>query len=427
MKKVLSIIFVTIILLSFSSCKNEENIETNSSNSHENDIKVPVSESSVKHENPRTNYTKEEAVEIIDKYSDPKLKVSEDFSVDAPKKIDHVSTFLCGTTAQLAARESIEDFRSAFNFLFPNHDFDENCFYYVGPNSSMEQEGGYKRVAERYKELVSGEEEAYLFFYDESDTEKEDRVALTLRSPFGSDITTVNKGAAHRLAYHMGLTTSYGSDIFTASRYFTYVGSYSPDSEEVFKLSDKEISVKDAVVFFENYVNSLPCLIKPCFSIHVNDVQVYKVDEDLYCYNYTTSKIYDGIPFDYAVSGSHGGRGNRDLGIGEMIKSNDVDYIYGTFKTATVMDEKQFSDIISFEKAVTITSEKMTDYVEFEVKSAQLVYCTNDDIGGSGKLGETKNPVFPAWKLMLYNPNDNCSYSCYVNVLSGDFESYRES
>ena len=122
MKKVLSIIFVTIILLSFSSCKNEENIETNSSNSHENDIKVPVSESSVKHENPRTNYTKEEAVEIIDKYSDPKLKVSEDFSVDAPKKIDHVSTFLCGTTAQLAARESIEDFRSAFNFLFPNHE-----------------------------------------------------------------------------------------------------------------------------------------------------------------------------------------------------------------------------------------------------------------------------------------------------------------
>lgn len=264
-----------------------------------------------------------------------------------------------------------------------------------------------------------------MFYYDESETDKEDRVAATLRSPFGSDITTINKGAAQKIAYQMGLISSYGSDIFMP-RCFTYVGSYSPESEEKFKLLDKEISIKDAVVFFENYVEALPCSVESVYSVHVNDVQVYKINENLYCYNFTTSRIFDKIPFDYAVSGSHGGRDNRDLGIGEMIKSDDVDFIYGTFKTATIMEEKQFLEIIPFEKAVEITSEKMTGYVDFEVTSAMLVYCTNDDISGSGRFGETRNPVFPAWKISLYNPTENCVYGCYVNALNGEFEYYKE-
>lgn len=109
-----------------------------------------------------------------------------------------------------------------------------------------------------------------------------------------------------------------------------------------------------------------------------------------------------------------------------MIKSDDADFIYGTFKTATIMEEKQFSEIIPFEKAVEITSEKMTGYVDFEVTSAMLVYCTNDDISGSGRLGETRSPVFPAWKISLYNPTENCVYGCYVNALNGEFEYYKE-
>lgn len=425
MKNRFGIILEIIIIFGLTACQSAENSDTDLSESYNGSVELPIINEYIEHNNPKINYTKEEIIDIVNENS--KFKASEDIIADVPKSIGHVSSFYCGTTPQLSAKEGIEDFRAAFSCLFPNHEFDENCFYYVGPNSTIENEGdNYKTVGEKYDELISGEEEAYLFFYNESGTDKEERVALTLRSPFGSDITTVNKGQAHKIAYQMGLTSSYGSDIFTPSRYFTYVGSYSPDSEEVFKLSDREISIKDAVAFFENYVNNLPCSITSYFSVHVNDVQVYKVKDDLYCYNYTTSKIYDRIPFDYAVSGSHGGRGNRDLGIGEMIKSDDVDFIYGTFKTATVMEEKQYTEIIPFEKAVTITSDKMTDYVDFEVKSAQLVYCTDDDVGGSGRLGETRNPVFPAWKLTLYNPNDNCNYSCYVNVLNGEFESYKE-
>lgn len=88
-------------------------------------------------------------------------------------------------------------------------------------------------------------------------------------------------------------------------------------------------------------------------------------------------------------------------------------------------EEKQFEEFIPFEKAVEMVSEEMTSYVDFEVSAAQLVYCKEDNLG-SGKLGDTKFPVFPAWEITLYNPSDECNYCCYVNALNGEFENYKE-
>ncbi|MDE6732078.1 MAG: hypothetical protein K2J77_04295 [Oscillospiraceae bacterium] len=416
MKKSLNIITAVILTLGLSACKNVDTSDLSHSGSSSLGNEASAIAAPVKHENTRINYSNEEIADII---NNSRLKASEDIFTDIPKSIDHVSTFYSGTTAQLPFAESVEDFRAAFEYLFPDHEFDESCFYYVG-ESDID-----KKVYENYDALLNGEV-FYLFYYDESKTNKEDRVAAALRSPFGSDITTINKNEGRKIAYQMGLASSYGSDIFMPSYYFEKVGNYSPTSEEKFRLLDKEVSIKDAVAFFKNYVEMLPCSVGSVYSVHVNDVQVYKINEELYCCNFTTSRIYDSIPFDYVVSGSHGGRDNRDMGIGAMIKSDDVDFIYGTFKTATIMEEQQFSEIIPFENAVEITAEKMSAHVDFEVKAAMLVYCMDDDIGGSGKLGETKYPVFPAWKLMLYNPNDNCNYSCYVNVLNDEFESYKE-
>ncbi len=421
---------VMIIFFSFTACQGSKTTDLNlpenssvSKSSSVNEDKLHVESEYIQHDNLRVNYTKDEVVKIINDNSE--FKIAEIFFADVPKSIDHVSTFYSGTVPPIPGKESIEEFKEVFRYLFPDHVFDESCFFYIGPNSTGED--GYNTVKEKYDELISGEEEFYLFVYNELRTDKEDKVALTLRIPFGGDITTINKNVAQKIAYQNGLAEGYGGDIFNAGYYFTYVGSYSPDSEEVFKLLDKEISIKEAVNVFKDFIKNLPCSVETYYSINVNDVQVYKVNDDLYCYNYTTSRLYDNIPFDYAVSGSRGGRGNRDLGIGSMIKSNDVDFVYSTFKTETVIEEKQFTKIMPFEEAVKIVADEMTDYVDFEVKSAQLVYCSDNDIDETGKLGNTRWPVFPAWKIVLYNPNDEYNYSCYVNVLDGKFESYSES
>ncbi len=448
MKKTLSIILAAILVLSLSSCQtnNKYNAGTEPSNGQENETQAPDTdegtssnlgnetqapklEPPVKRDNPRVDYTKEEVIDIINTCAGTNFTADENIHANVPKTIDHVSTFFRGTTPELPPKEAIEDFKAAFAYLFPGHEFDESCFYYIGPDSTLDVENrnqyGYKTVAESYDKIISGESVVNLFSYNESyGTYKEDRVNLVAQSPFGNTLTTVNKCVSIKLAYQMGLSSSPGSELFFPSEYFAYVGSFSPDSDEVFKLMDKEISIKDAVKFFEDYVNGWPCSIESYFSIRVTDVYVYKVKEDLYSYYFTLTQTYEGVPFDYAVPGGPGGRFNRELAYGGMIKSDDIDYIYGGCRTETVMEEELFPEIISFEEAVKIASEKMTEYVDFNVWWAGFVYCIDSDIGGSGKLGETKNPIFPAWKLMAYNPNDDNDYTCYVNALTGEFETY---
>lgn len=377
----------------------------------------------VNHENPRIEYSKDEICDIITEHSN--FKVSDNIDVDVPKEIGHVSSFFSGTTPPLSGKEAVENFRSAFEYLFPEHVFDEQCLIFQGPHA--DDGPSDRRVSDYYDEIMSGSQEVRLLYYDEYNTNKDEKVSLVCQSPFGNTITTINKCVAGRIAYEMGKIEKYGSDVYNPSRDFPCVGKFSPDSDAKFQLLDKEVSIKEAVDFYKKFIYDLPCVIEPTYSINVNNVKVYKIKDDLYYYLFSTSRIYDEIPFDYARNGAIGGRDNRDLGIGGMIKSNDVDYVYGTFKLETVIDEQQFGfeEVIPFEKAVEIVRDKMTSYIDFTVSSAQLVYCMDDDLG-TGKLGETKNPVFPAWKIILYNPNDEFFYCCYVNMLNGEFESYKE-
>lgn len=148
---------------------------------------------------------------------------------------------------------------------------------------------------------------------------------------------------------------------------------------------------------------------------------VYQIRDDLYYYFFAASKIYDNIPFDYMMNGNHSHDSNRDLNAGGMIECGDVDFIYCTDKSETVIGEEQFNEVLPFSEAVRITSGKMTDYVDFEITRAELVYKQKSAIG-SLNWGETQIPVYPAWKLELYNPNDDITYDCFVNAVNGTFE-----
>lgn len=386
----------------------------------------PANSGALNHDNPRVDYTSEEIAAIIDKM--PNLKISDElFFADVPKEIDHVSTFYCGTTAQLTPEESLDEFIEVFEYLFPNHEMDKDCLYYYGIFDDHSDDRLHLLYENNNYELyMKGILENYYFYYSEEGKESESSVQASIRSPFGSDICMFNKGVCNKIAANQnGRAEYYAYEHFLPAEYFEYVGDFCPDSGKTFPLIGGEISIKDAVDFFEEYIGDLPCRIDPYYSIHVNSVQVYKVREDLYCYYFVTSKSYDGIAFDSVDSGNRGGRNNRDLGFGVVVKTDDVDHIYASFKTATVMEEEQFTDIIPFENAVKTVSEKMTDYTDFVVEFAKLVYCTGDNISGSWQLGETKQPVFPAWKFLLFNPNDNVYYTCYVNALDGSFEYYK--
>lgn len=443
MKKHAIILFAALFALILPSCSTGQNTTSSDMTtslseeviSQGSDEKSTQSESQstspaipLKHENPRTEYTNDEVADIIKNHSG--FKVSDKLFIDAPKEIDHVSSFYSGYRSPIRGKEAIDDFHNAFNYFFPDKKFIDEWFFVQTEDYNG---GGRDRVMDKYDEIMSGKKILMLYYgyFDDYDLEnnhedeKDERVALTAQTPFGNSIATMNKGVTQRIAYDMGKAESFVGDVYSPASDFPKVGTFKPNSEEEFQLLDKKTSIKDAVAFFKNYVKNIPCVIEPDFDINVNKVNVIKIKEDLYYYYFSTSKLYDGIPFDGAINGSHGGRDNRDLGIAGMIKSNDVDYIYGIFKMETVMEEQQFEDYIPLEKAMEIINEKMTAYVDFEVTGVQLVYCTCDNLGEWSFEG-AKFPVYPGWKVMLYNPNDDMGYSCYVNVLNGDFEYYKE-
>ncbi len=394
---------------------------------------APWDSAEINHDNPRIDYTQEEAAELINKM--PNLTASDGIHVNAPKSIDHVSTFYLGGIEPLPVEEGIENFKEAFSYLFPGHEFDEECFYYNGGSSDIEYETDEKgnitkisrffnKIKDKYQQLVSGEEEMMLFIYNEDFSDKKDKVNLVARSPFGNDISIVNKGVANRIAQNNDYTKV--DELFYASSYFRFVKSCDPDSEEKVKLLNGEISVKDAAAFYEEYINNIPCYINQFFTMNVNKVDIYNVNDDLNCLYFTTSAKYNSIPFDGAESFATGERTQRTpkyLGYGHMISTDDVDGFYGAFKLDTVVDETQYKEHVSLKRALEIVSEEMTGHIDFKVESVRFVYCFNDSISGYN-FSEVRRPTFPAWKMELYNENDGLEYTCYVNALSEDYKCY---
>ncbi len=398
--------------------------------------KTPV----IKHDNPRVDYTSDEAREIIERNSN--LKVSSDyFYVSAPKTIDHLCEFTYGTSYQLEPEKELEEFKRIFKYLFPSHELDENCLYAyaVVKDENSEEQDLFKTHFHSLKN--SDNLDAYLdgtlgdpdlmrhLMYTEEQFPREDSVSLFYRSPFGNDYCVFNKGVCNRFtANQNGEDKYYAYEQFRLNDSdfgFEFVGSYPPDSEETFMLLDKEISIKDAVLFFENYVASIPVSEEPIFGIHVNNVDVYQLDEEHYGFEFINSRIYDGIHFNFVWDGCSIDGLNRDMSYGVMVQSKDVDHIYAPFSAYKAYDETQYSQFVPFEEAVITVSEKMTDYVGFEVTRAELIYRYKPNTGAGINVGETLYPVYPSWKLTMLNPNDNFIYVAYVNALTGEFEGGR--
>ena len=111
-----------------------------------------------------------------------------------------------------------------------------------------------------------------------------------------------------------------------------------------------------------------------------------------------------------------------------MVESDDVDVVYGYYANQYITSETAYKEIIPFEKACQIISEKMTDIVVFEVQRAELIY---SEIMGKISDGyvDVENPtssVSPTWKFTLHNPNDIYDYICYVDAVDGEnFRYYR--
>lgn len=405
MKRQLSVILALFLTLGLTACDGTGGISGSDVGGE-----LPIN-----HNNPRVDYTPEELAGILNKF--PNIRAAEDILSDAPKSLGHVSTFEDCSAAALSFEEGLANFREALGYLAPGHELGEKYFKATGGGES----DGLS-IYDHYDEFKSGDRTVNLFEYNESNSGIKDPIYFYARTPVCSDLSSFNRGTAQRLTQPDSSAVSFvfqGASIEGAE----YVGKFAPDSGERFKLLDKEVSVKEAVGFFEDYVSAIPCRAGFSYTTGVNYVNVYKIKDDLYCFDYIASRNYDNIAFDFTVTG-HSDRRGGDMSMGSMIESDSVDSFYGVIRAFTVENEKQYAEFISLENAAKIVSDNMTDQVKFEARSVRLLYCPGDNIGSSGAPGERRTAVFPMWVFELYNPNDALTYNFYVNALDGTFEYY---
>lgn len=378
-------------------------------------------------------YTADEAKEIIQ--SSTRFTVAEDFECSVPESISHFSSFTLGYYPRQDNAGFYEDFLVMFAYLFPDETVYKDCLFYYGNNSKVSLDEndelvyGVKTVAEEYDRIMSGEEHVQYYFYSPhflpgQTSKAENNIFLEFASPVGSDLSNFNKGVLADYYYEsIGKENDVFLETWDANHFYPAVCTLPPDSEEAYPLIDGvSVSVADAVAFFEDYINNLPLPKNPTLDIKVVQVDVLQCDADTYCYFFTTTKAMDDILFDwYEQSTQIGGLDySYVMGTGSMAVSDDVDQIYGMQRAQVVYDEVMHTEGISFATAMQKMEENLSAQIDFEVISAEFVYCSKAVEDYSVAPEDYLQPTTASWKVSLYNPNDDFVYVCYVDALDGE-------
>lgn len=422
--KVISVVSILLIMC-FSGCSNSENAIDKTS-----DIQmITLSELSV---------NAESANDTLALYSN--LKISENIYIDTPKNITQVYEYTSTVPLNVDMKKYYDDFKVMFEYLFPNHKLDENYLLYRGGSSDIEynddgtRSRDYNKVKDWEEKILSGKEGCVNFLYDEAwyqdMIEWKSPVCLELGNPVGYGYTVINKGKTIELSesklFDENLNTERYPTLnsYDPADWLEYVETYSRDSTQSFKLADKEMPINEAVDFFEKYINELPCPEDVNAKTVVIDVDVYEITENIYGYYFLTTKEYQGVKFDHMRSGTQHSKFDDYSATGGnafMAESDDVDVVYGYYRLEENTLGKSYKDIVDFETAAQIISEKMTNSIVFDVQKIELVYTNKPSKTEEGFI-DIVNPsseIAPAWKFTLCNLNDTMLYVCYIDAIDG--------
>jgi hypothetical protein len=348
--------------------------------------------------------------------------------LNIPEKIGYISSFTLGIPEPLDNKANYGEFMDVFAEFFPEHAMNRDFLYYAGKNSKIEWNEEteeviqyYNLVDDRFDDIMSGAEDVVYYFYDTEKTDEvEENIHFDVCSPFGSAVRLdIKRGKIGKI---MGEDPLFEHP-YTASElsYSVNYETYEPDSDKVFKLADKEVSIKDAVAFYENFVKSLPMSIEPNVDVKVDSVNVFKITNDTYCYFFDVWSYYKNVPFDVPVFPLHTDFGYDFMGSSAaMIQSDEIEEMFGLYRSGIFADEKPIEEILSFEDVCEKVSVSLSNEVDFEVKNVSFVYCPEKMWGKDIKLSDYHQKTAPAWRFTMYNANDGKTYVAYVDAQNGE-------
>lgn len=200
-------------------------------------------------------------------------------------------------------------------------------------------------------------------------------------------------------------------------------GNVSEKSDMVWELTDGEMSVGDGAEIVRDYFEAGTPRQNPSgISVDVPEIEVFSLD-DKYGYAFTVRRVYDGVPFAYAATGSRTYY-SLDYEIREDVKkayiiNHDTIAAFTGYVDAEQLEgliEEQ-TEIMSLKDAASLLNDFLAENVKLEIQKAGLVYCNCMDNGGS-------QIIYPCWQFEGINVTNAQNMRVYVNVLSGEVYYY---
>lgn len=309
-------------------------------------------------------------------------------------------------------------FKEMYSYYFPDRDFDENYLYYTGNNSVEEWDDSGNQISFLHKV----KDDLNILKSDEGDS-----VGLIYDEGIGKE----NKNGCIEFNCYPDLNIG-GIGIINRNNYDFY--SYKktaflpPNSNQSFLLEDKDVSISEAVKYFEDKINKAPYPQNKNCTLRVAAVNVLDMGNGKFCYNMLCSYDINGILTEFSYGEINSRKiskyGSQVSSYGYMMKSDEIEMLQLCNPFIIMEDIKQYESISAFEDAISLISSKLTNEVEFEVQRAELVYCYQPVKTNSGYYDINGYPskVYPVWKLTLFNPNDLYTYLCYVSADGTDFD-----
>ena len=414
-----------------------------------NDITVQERKRTVFH-NEIDYYSMDEVRDIV--FQETDYQISDNFHANIPKKLDCIYTFRKYCPEMDSPFDLYYSFLQLYKYLFPDEDLNDRNLFYFGKNSNNQNgNDDVKNINDNFNEFKSEvSENVYYMFYSpyfqpsQKNTISEDNHFLELGNPVGFSLTNFNKGVLSAfISKQNGVLNNAFLETYTDPNRFApfdpttgysqpfSIKSYLRESDDIITLTDgKDISIRDAVEFYEDYINSLPFTKEPNTDITVMSATAIEVGKKgECCLAFLTTQSYKGIPFDYKpygtyVFGSGDNAYEQFISMGYMSVIDDVDSSYGFVRHMCIEDEKLYNEIIPLTSAVSKCRDSMSEYAEWELLSVEIVYCSKQAQGNSDTSQGFIYDVKPCYKFVLYNEIDSIEYVVYVDALAGELERY---
>lgn len=225
---------------------------------------------------------------------------------------------------------------------------------------------------------------------------------------------------------YLGLDGYAGGDAMGADGELVDSGPVAQKGEDVWELTDGEMSVAEAAELVREYFEAgTPRQNTDGVSVDVPWVEVFTLN-DKYEYAFQVRRIYKGVPFSYVDWGPrtyYGYEIGGDTKRAYVIRHDAVAAFAGYSEAQPIeplMEEQ--TAILPLQDAAERLDDFLADKVRLEVGKAGLAYCVYCET--DTETGAVTETAIPCWEFESANRTNDRFLTFYVNVLSGEVYYY---